>query len=147
MEKLGLKTEVQENQNPRLAWRLWASHAALAVPPHLAPASGQELPLVRPCPCCASSTTATFCDQAHPSLPHLQTRLIRRSTSEISFYFSLPNLSQSPWCSLLFPGTVCICSPTGLVACGQLLSLLLYSCLGAINCLCSKVTCPDDFTT
>lgn len=70
------------------------------------------------------------------------------SPSENNLHFSFPNLSQPPWSSLPFQGMGCICSPAGLVACGQLFCLLLlYSCLRAINCLCSKVACPDDFTT
>ena len=60
MEEIGPKTEVWENQTTRLIWRLWASHAVAAVLPCLTPASGQELPLVGPCPGCAKSTTATF---------------------------------------------------------------------------------------
>lgn len=60
MEETGPKTEVWENQTPPLIGRLWASHAVPSVLPCLTPASGQELPLVGPCPGCANSTTATF---------------------------------------------------------------------------------------
>lgn len=115
------QTGVWENQTPQLT-RTWAPPTAGTVQPLLAPAR---------------------LDPAQPPVP-----AAALSPSENNFYFSFPNLSEPPWCSLPFQGMGCICSPAGLVACGQLFCLLLlYSCLGAINCLCSKVACPDDFTT
>lgn len=105
MEQTGPKTKGWENWTLRLIWWCWHTHGT--------PQQGcyPRVPTRLPLPC-----AVTHLIPAHkaPKKADYQISLV----IEIDFYFSSMNLSPSRWCSPVCRH-VCICSSTGLVACGQ----------------------------